>query len=83
MTPDEFLKRVLEAVEEAAFRLSHTPHDRQEQWLQGFADRLGTQWCEVFAPYLLSAEVDGLVADVIFRIKAKRDLLESLGGGTT
>jgi hypothetical protein len=42
MTPDEFLKRVLEAVEEAAFRLSHTPHDRQEQWLQGFADRLGT-----------------------------------------
>jgi hypothetical protein len=83
MTPgDEFLERVHDAVADAAFRLSHTPRDAQEEWLQGFAHRVRTQWREVFSPALSSEDINGMVADVVARVRAKRDGLEGLGGGT-
>jgi hypothetical protein len=81
-TPDQFLERVFAAVDDAAFRLSHTPHDRQEEWLEGFADRLRAHWCDAFHPMLSDDDVNGVVEDVVSRISAKRNHLESLGGGT-
>jgi hypothetical protein len=81
-TPNEFLQRVLATVDDAAFRLSHTPRDRQEEWLQGFGDRTRAQWREVFAPFMSAEDVDGMVADLVARVRAKRDQLESFGGGT-
>jgi hypothetical protein len=65
-----------------ASRLSHSLHDQQEEWLRGFADSLRAQWRQVFAPVLSSEDVDGMVADVLSRVRAKRDRLEDLGGGT-
>jgi hypothetical protein len=76
-TPDEFLARVFAAVDDAAFRLSHTPHDRREEWLRGFARRVRWQWREVFSPVLSLEDVDGMVADVVARVRAKRDEIEA------
>jgi hypothetical protein len=80
MTPDQFLTRVLAAVDDAAFRLSHT-HD-QEEWLDGFADRVRAQWRDVFSPVMSTSDVDGMVSDLTARFRAKRDSLESHGMGT-
>jgi hypothetical protein len=80
-TPDEFLQRVLATVDDLALVLSHTPRERQEEWLKGFADRVRTQWHGLFAPTLSSENVDGMVADLVARVKAKRDRLEKLTGG--
>jgi hypothetical protein len=71
-TPNEFLERVFEAVDDAAFRMSHTPPDQQESWLEGYADRLRAQWRETFRPWLSASDVDGMVEDVVSRIRAKR-----------
>jgi hypothetical protein len=79
--PARFQERILAAVDDTAFRLSHTPHDRQEDWLQSFADRIRAQWRELFTPALSAEDVDGMVADVVTRVRAKRDSLESFGGG--
>jgi hypothetical protein len=80
--PAEFLDRVLAAVDEAAFRLSHTPQDQAEEWLRRFAERVRKQWREVFAPYMSGEDVAGMVADVVARVRAKRDAIESAGAGT-
>jgi hypothetical protein len=82
MTPDRFLERVLAAVDDAAFRLSHTPHGRQAAWLNAFARRMRRQWRPLFVPVLSSEDVDGMVADVLVRVKAKRDFLERVGSGS-
>jgi hypothetical protein len=82
MTPDEFLPRVLAAVDEAAFRLAYAPRGQQNDWLQGFAERLRAQWLEVFQPFLSGDDVDGMVGDVVSRIRAKRRGLEGVGAGT-
>jgi hypothetical protein len=81
-TPDEFLERVLGAVDEAAFRLSHTPHDRQAAWLRGFERRVRAQWRSVFMPALSAEDVDGMVADLMGRVRAKRNRLERFGAGS-
>jgi hypothetical protein len=81
MTPDQFLERVLAAVDDAAFRLSHTPHDRQEEWLRGFAKRVRAQWCVVF-PFMSAEDVSGMVADLVGRVRARRDRLERFGAGS-
>jgi hypothetical protein len=47
----------------------------------GICRRVRTQRREVFSPYL-SAEDDGMVAEVVAPVRAKRDELESFGGGT-
>jgi hypothetical protein len=82
MRPNEFLERVLGAVDELAFRLSHTSPDRQEEEIRRFADRLRAQWREAFSPYLSAEGVAGMVDDVLARVRAKRDRLESFGCGT-
>jgi hypothetical protein len=80
-TPDQFLERVLAAVDDAAFRLSHTPHDRQEGWLNDFADRMRMQWRSLFMTALSAEDVDGMVSDLVARVKAKRDEIEAAGVG--
>jgi hypothetical protein len=81
MSPDQFLERVLGAADHAALRLAATPHDRQAAWLREFARRLRTQWRQLFTPVLSSEDVDGMVADVLLRVKAKRDEIEAGGVG--
>jgi hypothetical protein len=82
MTPDLFLERVLGAADELALALSHTPHDRQKAWLEGFADRTRKQWRSLFMPALSAQDVDGMVTDVLSRVSAKRDFLERHGAGS-
>jgi hypothetical protein len=81
MTPDDFLKRVLAAVDEIALRLACTSHDRQEAWLSGFARRMRRQWRPLFAPHLSASDVDGMVEDAVARIKTRRDEIEAAGTG--
>jgi hypothetical protein len=81
-TPEQFLPRVLATVDKLAFSLAHTPHGRQEEWLQGFAERTGAQWREVFAPYMSGHDVDGMVADAVERVRKRRDEIEKVGVGT-
>jgi hypothetical protein len=81
-TPDEFLSRVFAAADDAALALACTSPARQEEWLEGFARRVRAQWGETFAPYLSEGDVDGVVADLVGRVRAKRDYLERFGRGT-
>ena len=71
--PAEFLPRVLATVADLALCLSHTPRDRQEAFLEEFAANVRVQWREVFAPYMSAKDVDGMVEDVIARVRTKRD----------
>jgi hypothetical protein len=82
MTPDRFLERVLAAVDEIALRLSHTPHDRQAAWLRSFERRVRAQWRPLFAAALRAEDVDGMVADLMGHVRAKRDFLERVGSGS-
>ena len=81
-TPAEFLPRVLATVADLALILAHTPRDRQEAFLEEFAANVQAQWREVFAPYMSAKDVDGMVEDVIARVRTKRDQIESAGAGT-
>jgi hypothetical protein len=80
-TPDEFLERVLAAVDDAAFRLAGTPKERREEWLSGFARRVRKQWRSLFMPALSAEDVDSMVNDVVERVRAKRDEIEAAGVG--
>jgi hypothetical protein len=82
MTPDQFLNRVLATVDQLAFTLSHTSPERQEAWLQGFADRICAQWGPLFAPHLEPKDVDGMIADLAKRVRKRRDQIEAAGVGT-
>jgi hypothetical protein len=82
ITPDEFLRRVLAALDNAAFLLANTPHECQEEWINAFGDRIRPQWREALAPPLSNEDVDGMVADAVARLRAKRDNLERFGTGT-
>jgi hypothetical protein len=77
-TPAEFLERVLRSIDELAFRLAHTPRDQQEAWLRGFADRVAAQWKEAFKAYMSPSCVDGIVNDVVKRVRKRRDEIESV-----
>ena len=81
-TPAEFLPRVLATVADLALILAHTPRDRQEAFLEEFAANVKAQWRELFSPVLSAEDVDGMVADVIERVRAKRDQIEAAGAGT-
>jgi hypothetical protein len=76
-TPAEFLQRILVTVDDLALRLSHTPQDRQEEWLRGFAERVRAQWGELFSPALSAEDVNGMVADMMARVRKRRDQLET------
>jgi hypothetical protein len=81
-TPDEFLSRVFAAADDAALALACTSPARQEEWLQGFARRVRAHWGEIFAPYFSESDVDGVVADLVGRVRAKTGRLERFGRGT-
>jgi hypothetical protein len=80
-TPDEFLKRVHDAVDELSLRLSNTTPDRQQAFLQQFEANVRAQWREAL-PFLSGDDIDGMVGDAVTRITARRDRLESFGSGT-
>ena len=82
MTPPEFLTRVFAATDELAFSLAATPRHLQEAWLEGFDRRVRAQWRPLFAPYFSETDTDADVADVVGRVKSKRDRLERFGAGT-
>jgi hypothetical protein len=82
MTPDQFQERVVAAAGDLAFRLAGSPEELQAALINGFAQRVRTQWRSLFTPALSADDVDGMVADVLARVRAKRDRLESFGGGT-
>ena len=78
-TPNEFLACVDRVVNSTAFSLAHTPRDLQEEWLRGFADRVGAQWKEVFEDYLSPSSVDSMVDDVVAKVRKRRDEIEAAG----
>jgi hypothetical protein len=80
--PDEFLSRVFAAADDAALALACTSPARQEEWLEGFARRVRAQWGETFAPYLSQTDTDAVVADLVARVRAKRDYLQRFGRGS-
>jgi hypothetical protein len=80
-TPAEFLACIDGVVESVAFDLACTPRTVQEAWLRRFADRVGAQWCEVFKDCMSPSSVDSMVADVVERIRKRRDELEAAGVG--
>jgi hypothetical protein len=82
MTPDQFLTRVFEAADDAALLLAGMPPDQQSAWLQRFGYAVHAQWSEVFAPHLRAEDVNGMVVDVIERIRRRRDFLERFGRGS-
>jgi hypothetical protein len=79
---DRFLPRVLAAVDDAALRLAGTPHELQAAFLQRFARRILAQWSELFTPALSAEDVEGMVEDLLGRIRARRDRLERFGAGS-
>jgi hypothetical protein len=81
MTPDAWLARMLETVDELAFRLAHTPRDYQAAWLQRFSRRVRKQWCVVF-PFMSAEDVSGMVDDLLSRVRKRRDEIEAAGAGT-
>jgi len=82
MTSDQFLTRVFAAADEVALALACTSQARQEEWLAGFARRVRSQWGQIFAPYFSESDLDGVVADLVGRVRAKRDRLERFGRGS-
>jgi hypothetical protein len=82
MTPDQFLPRVLAAVDDAALRLAGTPHELQAAFLQRLACRVSAQWRELFTPALSAEDIDGMVADLVQRVRKRRDQIEAAGVGT-
>jgi hypothetical protein len=82
MTANEFLARVFAAADEVALALACTSPARQEEWLQGFGQRIRAQWGDLFGQYLSAEDVDAVVADLVGHVRAKRDRLERFGSGT-
>jgi hypothetical protein len=81
-TPDEFLSRVFAAADEVALRLAGTPPALQADCLERFAYSVHAQWSDVFASYLKPSDVDGMVIDVVERVRRRRDYLERFGRRT-
>jgi hypothetical protein len=81
MTQPDFLARVFATVDQLAFTLSHTPRERQEEWLQGFGDRVRAQWAPLFTPHLEPKDVDEMVDDLAARVRKRRDEIEAAGTG--
>jgi hypothetical protein len=83
MTPPEFLTRVFAAADDAALLLAGMPPDQQSAWLQRFGYAVHAQWLEVFAPRLRAEDVNGMVIDVVERIRRRRDYLQRFGAGNS
>ncbi len=79
---NEFVSRVWAAVDDLALVLAHTPHDRQDAAMRSFIDSVRPQWIALFSAVLSPEDVDGMVADVLARFRAKRNDLEKLEVGS-
>jgi hypothetical protein len=83
MTTQEFISRVFDAADEMALRLACTPPELQAEQLERFGYSVRAQWSEVFAPHLRASDINGMVIDVIERVRRRRDYLERFGSGTS
>ena len=77
ITPDEFLKRVLAAIDDFALGLSHTPRDQQERAIRRFADNVRDGWQETLSPVFPGVDVAGMVDDIVVRVKALFPLVQA------
>jgi hypothetical protein len=80
VNPTEFLDRVLAVVDDLALLFSHTPRDRQEDALRNFAQRLKARWQEALS-LLPAEEADGIIADVVERVRARSSQMKAAGTG--
>jgi hypothetical protein len=78
-TPDEFLSRVFATIDELALRLAGTDADLQSSFLRDFERRVRLKWRPLFEPYFSQADADAVVADLVARVRAKRDYLQRFG----
>ena len=83
MSPDQFLTRVFEAADDAALLLAGMPPDQQSAWLQRFGYAVHAKWSQVFAPHMSPRDIDGMMIDVMERIRRRRDYLERFGAGNS
>lgn len=77
-TPNEFLQRVDDAIDDAVDTLTRIPRVGRMAWLGRFQFRVAEQWRRVFAPYMAGDEVDGMVADVIETVQTRLAEIESV-----
>jgi hypothetical protein len=82
MTPEQFLSQAFATADELALRLAGTREDHQSAFLRDFERRVRSQWREVFAPWLCAADTDGMVLDLVERVRKRRDFLERFGKGS-
>lgn len=78
-TPEDFLKCALATVDKLALLFAGAPDDRAEATLSEFAERVRNGWREAF-DFLRGEDVDGMVADLVDRIRKRRGEIEAAVG---
>ena len=78
--PDRFAETCEAVVNDLALALSRSLQERQEKALADFGANMRSQWRNTF-PSLSAENVDGMVDDLISRIRARISELEG-GAGT-
>ena len=76
--PDRFTATCEAVVNDMATALSRSPQERQEKALATFGDSMRSQWRNTFPSV---ENVDGMVDDLITRIRARIRALEGGGAG--
>ena len=76
---DDFLKCALETIDELALLYAGTPNEKVDVSLSEFAERMRKRWREAF-DFLRGDDVDGMVADVVDRIRKRRREIEAVTG---
>jgi hypothetical protein len=82
MSPDQFITRVFASIDELALRLAGTDEDLQSTFLRDFERRARLKWRPLLSPYFSQTDTDAVVADLVARVRAKRDYLQRFGRGS-
>jgi hypothetical protein len=77
IAPEEFVSRVVSAIDELALGLAGTPKEHQEEALRALVVRVRAGWRENFTPILSDDDVEGMIGDMMARVRVKLDGLES------
>jgi hypothetical protein len=76
---DDFLKCALATVDELALLYANTPDDKVDMSLSESAERMRKRWRETFT-FLRAEDVDGMVSDLVDRIRKRRREMEAAAG---